>query len=116
LAQLGPELAQRGIRVRAIFTSIADDGRIGDWRGAQTALPFAREVRWASHPRITEAHEQLVVAGAACWIGDCMRRDPTKRDAFEQYRADDEAASRVAARSFEHLWRIAQPLSGAARS
>ena len=37
---------------------------------------FDHEVRWARHPRLIEAHEQLVLGPQTCWIGDSMRRDP----------------------------------------
>jgi hypothetical protein len=35
----------------------------------------------ARHPRLVEAHEQLVLGPETCWIGDCMQRDPAKCDA-----------------------------------
>ena len=46
------------------------------------------EVRWAANPRFLDAHEQLVVGDTASWTGDCMRRDPEKRDAFQSFNPD----------------------------
>ena len=43
------------------------------------------EVRWARKPRLIEAHEQLVLGPQTCWIGDSMRREPAKCDAYETY-------------------------------
>lgn len=111
LVQLGQELAVRGVCVRVIFTTLVPEGATVDWSSATDDLPFAREVRWASHPRMAEAHEQLVVADEAFWIGDCMRRDPSKRDAFERYTDGDASATRTAAASFERLWTRAEPVA-----
>ncbi len=43
------------------------------------------EFRVLADPSFGPAHEQLVVGRSHVWIGDCLRRDPTKRDAFELY-------------------------------
>lgn len=56
------------------------------------------------------AHEQLVVGGTFVWIGDCLRRDPTKRDAFELYHANEAATALFATASFEKLWVRGRPL------
>jgi hypothetical protein len=56
------------------------------------------------------AHEQLVVGLNSVWIGDCLRRDPTKRDAFELYHANDAAIGVFATASFEKLWVRGRPL------
>lgn len=58
--------------------------------------------------RFGDAHEQLVLSATRDWMGDCMRRDPTKRDAFEVYRTGFDATH--TARSFEMLWALAEPL------
>ncbi|MGI9424881.1 MAG: hypothetical protein ACR2PA_16915, partial [Hyphomicrobiaceae bacterium] len=59
------------------------------------------EVSWARNARLLDAHEQLVLSDSTCWTGDCMRREPSKRDAFECF-ADDCRETAVWARtSFE---------------
>lgn len=60
--------------------------------------------------RFGDAHEQLVLSSTRDWTGDCMRRDPTKRDAFEIYRTGEAAVRAYTARSFENLWAWAEPL------
>jgi hypothetical protein len=55
------------------------------------------------------AHEQLTVGHARVWIGDCLRRDPTKRDAFEMYHGNDATSCVFALASFEKLWSRARP-------
>ena len=83
----------------------ADDGALF----AGHAVTF----RWARQPRLADAHEQLVIANAT-WIGDCMRRDPSKRDAFECYSPDCSRSVRWATMAFERLWSHAEPISATA--
>jgi hypothetical protein len=61
------------------------DGLADVWTLAAEPAALDYEVRWARDPRLIEAHEQLVLGAQTCWIGDSMRRDPTKCDAFESY-------------------------------
>ncbi len=56
------------------------------------------------------AHEQLAIGHTHVWIGDCLRRDPTKRDAFELYHPNDPAIGVFATASFEKLWPRGRPL------
>jgi hypothetical protein len=60
--------------------------------------------------RLFDAHEQIVIGTAASWIGDCMRRDPMKRDAYECYAGDCSKTAGWARTSFERLWQICEPL------
>ena len=79
-------------------------------RSGAAAITFSHEVRWAKHPRLIEAHEQLVLGPETCWIGDCMRRDPAKCDAYESYVEGCGEAAGCAAVSFERLWLACQPM------
>jgi hypothetical protein len=54
--------------------------------------------------RLFDAHEQLVLGASSSWIGDCMRRDPMKRDAYECYAADCSKTAGWARTSFERMW------------
>ncbi len=67
-------------------------------------------MRTASNPRLLDAHEQLVVGERSSWTGDCMRRDPRQRDAFERFENDNSEAADWAQRSFERLWQMAVPM------
>jgi hypothetical protein len=60
-----------------------------------------------SDPRLLEAHEYLILGETGLWIGDCMRRDPAVRDAFEAYGPFSGHALTLAQRSFDRLWRVA---------
>lgn len=78
---------------------------------------MAVDFRLLRDPRFGSAHEQLVLAGDRVWIGDCMRRDPNKKDAFEMYHLSDAVKSAHAAISFERMWdaaKTAQCLAGGA--
>jgi hypothetical protein len=76
------------------------------------ALPFAMsEFRHLADRRILDAHEQMVLAPTVCWIGDCMRRDPSTRDAFETMTTTHRQATSYAQSSFGRLWDIASPLA-----
>ena len=107
------EIAASGLSARLILAQVDRERLPDEWGGAIT---FSHEVRWAKHPRLIEAHEQLVLGPETCWIGDCMRRDPAKCDAYESYVEDCGEAAGCAAVSFERLWLACQPLvSQAAR-
>lgn len=68
------------------------------------------EFRVLPDSRFVDAHEQLVIGDVHVWIGDCMRRDPAKRDAFEVYHLNVEAATANTSASFAKLWASAKPL------
>ena len=104
---LGDDIAAAGLGARLILAQVDREPLPQDWgRG----LAFTHEIRWARHPRLVEAHEQLVIGPETCWIGDCMRRDPGKCDAYETYVEDCGEAAGCAAVSFERLWHASEPL------
>lgn len=88
---------------------------VADTRVEDATLPSLRDItsiefRLLNDPRFGASHEQLVVGRTHVWIGDCMRRDPNKRDAFELYHKADPVVRKCAAVSFEKLWSRAKPL------
>lgn len=62
------------------------------------------DARFLNDHRFASAHEQLVAGDGRVWIGDCMRRDPAKRDAFEMYHTANIDTASHAAASFLKLW------------
>ncbi len=68
------------------------------------------ECRVLADPSFGTAHEQLVIGHTHSWIGDCLRRDPTKRDAFELYHPNNTVVTVFAMASFEKLWVRGRPL------
>ncbi len=72
-----------------------------------SALLAGVQVRSGCDVRLLDAHEQLAIGGRVAWIGDCMRREPTKRDAYEIYSGDCAETAALAHRSFDRLWSFA---------
>ncbi len=60
--------------------------------------------------RFHDAHELLVLGTATCWVGDCMRRDPSTRDSYELHSIDNAETSRWAQMCFAQIWGRAVPL------
>lgn len=83
------------------------DGAVGE---TISALAGGSGVRVVRDVRLFDAHEQLVLGPASSWIGDCMRCDPMKRDAYECYAADCSKTAGWARTSFERLWAVCEPL------
>lgn len=64
-----------------------------------------------SDARLLDAHEQLTIGQSCSWIGDCMRREPSKRDAYECYSEECRETSAYALKSFDRVWNHAQFVS-----
>jgi len=105
---LSQEIARAGLAVRLILAQLDAAPSPEDWG---RSIAFGFEIRWAKHPRLIEAHEQLVIGPHTCWIGDCMRRDPAKCDAYESFVEDCGEAAGCATVSFERLWGASQQLA-----
>jgi hypothetical protein len=101
-------LPRTGIRIRSVFSEVEP----GLGAAVLAAAPFAlpSECRIARDPRLLAAHEQLVLSPDRTWIGDCMRREPTKRDAYERFASSCVETAALASRSFERMWRAALPV------
>lgn len=69
-------------------------------------------LRWAARPPLLEAHEQLVLGLNMSWTGDCMRREPETRDAYELYDTFHAEAATRSTQSFRALWNACQPMPG----
>jgi hypothetical protein len=108
LSALAPILADRKISLRVVLTAIDSGAFQGDMT-ASAALLQAATIRVLSDSRLYEAHEQLLLDNETCWIGDCMRREPAKRDAYERYAFLSIATARAAMITFSHFWRLGSP-------
>jgi hypothetical protein len=107
LNALAPEMAKAEITVRTIL-AVLDNGT-NDTQ-TETMMPCQTECRVAGNPRLLEAHEQLVMGPSTCWIGDSMRREPDKRDAYECYVADHALTAKWSATAFNRLWAVSDTL------
>jgi hypothetical protein len=97
LRDLASDISAAGVRVEAVLL-----------HRLATAKLDGADCRFVTDRRVLDAHEQLVLDRATAWIGDCMRRDPFKRDAYELY-SDSPVTAGHAARSFAQIWRAAGP-------
>ncbi len=108
LQGLLPEFSAQNIALKALYALPSD---AGPFSGSPSAwAPPRIECRCASDIRLLEAHELLILGPHTAWVGDCMRREPDKGDAYEFYADDCREMSAAALRSFHRLWAIAKPL------
>lgn len=104
LVLLDNPIPQIGVRV------VVGEMHSDDREAAQLLDLASGQFRILGDRRFATAHEQLVVGGANVWIGDCLRRDPAKRDAFELYYRSEPKVRMLAVASFEKLWARAKPV------
>jgi len=112
LASLSDELESAGIVVQAVFARAGAPVKTE----AATGLECVATLRHAPDARLLDAHEQLVLGPASVWVGDCMRRDPAKRDAYEFYADGSPQTANWAKRSFDRVWTKAKPVRAGAFS
>lgn len=78
--------------------------------GADNAVIWPAELadlsacRTLDDPRLLDAHEQLWLDAETVWIGDCMRREPDKRDAYECYGRGCRTTAAGVLASFDKFW------------
>jgi len=114
LSALAPALADQRVSIRIVFTAIDTGAFQGDLAASADLLRMATS-RIVCDSRLYEAHEQLVLDAETCWIGDCMRCEPAKRDAFECYATTAADTARAANTAFAYLWRAASPSAPVSR-
>lgn len=101
ISALAGDIRAAGISVRVVLAQIS--AATID-RDVAAISGFAGRIGIMRDFRLLDAHEQLVLGPATVWVGDCMRREPAKRDAFELYAADCAESARCAQRSFARIW------------
>lgn len=109
LLALSDELAERRFGAAIVLAGGATATEDETWSLSFSAR-FIHEIRLTSNPRVLDGHEQLIVGDRSVWYGDCMRRDPLKRDAFTAFHPDDPAIARTCRFTFRELWRGAQSI------
>ncbi len=114
VSAMAPALADAGISLRIVLTS-ADSGVFHSETSASATLLETSGLRVLTDTRLYEAHEQLVLDCETCWIGDCMRREPAKCDAYENYSNASAETAKAAAATFEHLWKMSTPTAPVTR-
>lgn len=108
LQNLLPEFSAQDIAIKALY---ALPGEGSPFAGSPSPwAPPRIECRRAGDMRLLEAHEILILGPRTAWVGDCMRREPDKGDAYEFYADDCMEMAAAALRSFHRLWAIAKPV------
>lgn len=103
LAKFAGELQSTGHSMRVVF--LETDCVLDDCPESANLFNCPGvEIRVLNDSRFGAAHEQLVLNSSRVWIGDCMRRDPWKRDAFEMFHGNDQIAAAHGRVSFAKLW------------
>ncbi len=107
------ELAGLGISMRVLFAVLEPAEALVSWLDfAEVSAGSALiEIRWARRAALLDAHEQLVLGTGLSWAGDCMRREPEKRDAYEQFDTFDAAAAERATASFGGFWTMSERIN-----
>lgn len=108
LQNLLPEFSAQDIAIKTLY-ALPGDGPAFAAPPSPWAPPRI-EGRRAGDMRLLEAHEILILGPHTAWVGDCMRREPDKGDAYEFYADDCTEMAAAALRSFHRLWAIAKPM------
>lgn len=109
LATVADQLTAADVTIRVIFAT-SETNSDPDIESPAQVLTEIGQCRILDDLRFVDAHEQLVLGPSCAWIGDCMRREPTRRDAFENFAPDCSETALFAANGFERLWAAATPI------
>ena len=112
------ECESLAVRVEVLFAKAEPADQMAQWLEAaarnDATDPFLL-LRKAGHPALIDAHEQMVLGTTFSWQGDCMRRDPETRDAFETFECFNSEAAKRVSRTFQALWPKGEKLVAARR-
>ena len=114
-ASLASEIMSAGYVMQVIFAS-ATQASAGTEDGEPQPLDAASIMssngccRLIKDQRLLDAHEQLILSDNGAWIGDSMRRDPLKIDAYECYAEGNSDVAKWATSAFERLWCASVPM------
>ncbi len=109
ILDLSSELAASGMGARIVLAGGAVAREDETW-SLSFSGNFIHEIRLTSSPRILDGHEQIIVGDRAVWFGDCMRRDPSKRDAFSSFAAEAPDLASQGRFAFGQLWQRASSI------
>jgi hypothetical protein len=107
LSALAPDICAAGVTVQTLFTQVVVNAPDS---AAFPAVAYPNEVRVIHDVRLLDAHEQLLLDPKTSWVGDSMRREPAKRDAYECYADGCAQTAGWTARAFGRLWDKGEPV------
>jgi hypothetical protein len=109
LLALSDELAERRVGASIVLAGGILAAEDETW-SLSFSGKFVHEIRLTANPRVLDGHEQLIIGDRSVWFGDCMRRDPDKRDAYSAFHRDDPIVARRSRFTFARLWLGAQSI------
>ncbi len=109
LFEMSQSLAARGLGAVIVLVG-ASVALVGQSWKLNFASGFQHEIRVLRDPRYLDGHEQLIVGENAVWFGDCMRREPDKRDAFASFVNGNTATAQQNRKAFKRIWAAAIPV------
>ncbi|MEZ5926348.1 MAG: hypothetical protein R3D57_18415 [Hyphomicrobiaceae bacterium] len=107
------ELKSLHISLEVAFARLEPAELMADWVTLSRAEPGRHPIvrlRWAARSPLHEAHEQMVLGLNMTWTGDCMRREPETRDAYEMFDTFHVEAAKRSTQSFRAIWNVCQPV------
>ncbi len=107
LSALSADIRTAGVTVSLLFAQADPSACVS---AIDPVIGLAHEVRHTKDVRLLDAHEQLRLDSTTCWVGDCMRREPAKRDAYECYATSCTDTANWSAKAFERLWAFGEPV------
>jgi hypothetical protein len=104
VGELMPETAALGIAFQIVFLN----SNVGELNSDTicSLLDPAVNCRKLKDLRFIDAHELLLLGSGRVWIGDSMRRDPARRDAYESYCDNCTVTEEWTMHSFQHIWDV----------
>jgi len=104
LARIAKRTRHGEFTIKALVMMPGQDANT-DWPAELASITSFRSV---PDMRLLDAHEQLWLDSNTAWVGDCMRRDPSLRDAYECYASGCKTTAGFVGSAFEQLWNKGQ--------
>jgi hypothetical protein len=111
---MADELAGAGVTLRIILAGMEPEDALRDFASVLRRLNganFADSLRWAKNSSLLDAHESASFGSTRCWVGDALRRDPSRRNALSIFSTGDADKARLAALGFTALWHASEAVA-----
>ncbi|GJM04000.1 MAG: hypothetical protein DHS20C08_25010 [Rhodomicrobium sp.] len=107
------DLSEKGITLKVIFAHLSPMPLFSEWISPETSpcgMEATNLIRWANRPNLVDAHEQFTLDKECSWSGESMRRDVNARFGFYLFDENCQHTAKLAHRSFESLWNVADAI------
>ncbi len=110
---MADELARAGVTLRIVLAGMEPEDALREFACVLRRLNgahFADSLRWAKNSSLLDAHESAVFGSTRCWVGDALKRDPSRRNALSIFSTGDADKVRLAELGFTALWHASEPV------